>query len=151
MSLFSSRLSSGYRFRPVFLPFLPFASSFSRYSVSLRQAVQCGRGGLDEPTNPGCKRKRGETKTHDGPVTRSNGREREKERCVCEINNFHGPTKNNTLPTTVAISARHYASSAQRNALSAARISSVWIFFKIHETRRIPKTRERVFATVCVG
>lgn len=93
VSLFFLPSLAGFRFRPRF-PFLPFSlpRPFSPVIPSLSGASKRRPRWTNKPS---CKRKRGETETDDGPLTRGSGRGR-----VCEINNFHGPAKNNTRSVT---------------------------------------------------
>ena len=106
---------------PALLASLPSFSYFSRYSILFY--IRSVDGSSRWTNKPSCKRKRGETETDDGPVTRGSGRGR-----VCEINNFHGPSKNNTRSVTRRLRKRLLRSARRRDALSVTRISP-WIFF----------------------
>jgi len=112
---------AGFRFCPHF-PFLPF--SFSRPPLPLSLIPSLSVFGASKrrtrwTNKPSCKRKRGETETDDGPVTRSSGRGR-----VCEINNFHGPAKNNTRSVTSRLRKRLLRNAGRRDTFCCANFFS---------------------------
>lgn len=104
---------------PTHFPFLPFSlprplsllflSLFHLFPRLERRSV-----GLDEPTNQAVNGNEAKLKRMMVPVTRDSGRGR-----VCEINNFHGPAKNNTRSDTSYLR-KGLRNAGRRDALCAA-------------------------------